>query len=88
MNRAPTQVFVPPIKRESQHDSGVDEIYFSDSGEETDSDQEMEDMSLLDIIKNIHLLFKKSLDLSLKFNNALEGINELESIEKKNVLKA
>ena len=55
---------------------------------QTDSDGEMEDMSLLDIIKDIHLLFKKSLDLRVKFNNALEELNELELIEKKKVLKA
>ena len=48
----------------------------------------MEDISLLDIIKDIHLLFKKSLDLRVKFNNALEELNELELIEKKKVLKA
>ena len=54
MNTAPTRVFIPPIRRESQHGSGVDEIYFSDSGEDTDSDEEMEDMSLLYIIKDIH----------------------------------
>ena len=83
MNRAPTSVFVPPIRRESQHGSGMGVEY-----EETDSDGEMEDMSLLDIIKDIHLLFKKSLDLRVKFNNALEELNELELIEKKKVLKA
>ena len=86
MNRAPTSIFVPPIRRESQHGSGVDEvdseIYFSDN------DEEMEEISLLDIVKVIHLLFKKSLDLRVKFNNALEELNELELIEKKKVLKA
>ena len=30
-----------------------------DIDEETDSDEEMEDISLLGIIKDIHLLFKK-----------------------------
>ena len=82
MNRAPTTVSIPPIRRVGgQNGMGVEY-------KETDSDGEMEDMSLLDIIKDIHLLFKKSLDLRVKFNNALEELNELELIEKKKVLKA
>ena len=54
MNRAPTTVSVPPIRRVGGQ-SGMGVEY-----EETDSDGEVEDMSLLDIIKDIHLSFKKS----------------------------
>ena len=79
MNRAPTTVSIPPIRRVGGQ-SGMGVEY-----EETESDGDMEDMSLLDIIKDIHLLFKKSLDLRVKFNNALEELNEL---KKKKVLKA
>ena len=82
MNRAPTTVSIPPIRRVGGQ-SGMGVEY-----KETDSDGEMEDMSLLDIIKDIHLSFKKSLDLRVKFNKPLEELNEFELIERKKVLKA
>ena len=77
-----------PIRRGSvKRGYGIDED-MDDENSDTESDEEMEDINLLDVVKGFHTSLKSIQDLRRKYDIALDQLNNLDHNEQKKVLKA